>query len=99
LSAQLFRDCVLLSLGLESNTPSYAGQEIVANFSLLAAQIVLRIIHMKPKSLPKRRKTIVKSLSLPAQVIDLGVTRAKALSRSFSNHVSVLIQKDAASAK
>jgi hypothetical protein len=51
------------------------------------------------KKASKSRKTIVKSLSLPKQIIELGVARAEALSRSFSNHVAVLIQKDAATAK
>lgn len=60
-------------------------------------------MHMKQKS-PKRkasppRKTMVKSLSLPKRVVDLGIARAEALSRSFSNHVSVLIQKEAATSK
>jgi hypothetical protein len=39
------------------------------------------------------------SISLRRDVALAGEARAKALSRSFSNHVAVLIQKDAASAK
>lgn len=60
-------------------------------------------MHMKPRASKVKgkssRKTQIKSLSLPKRILDLGMARAAAASRSFSNHVAVLIQKDASAAK
>lgn len=54
-----------------------------------------------PKTAGKqvRKNTLVKSLSLSRKIIELGKRRAKAARRSFSNHVSILIEEEAAAAK
>lgn len=79
------------------------SQIFLKNNSLRDAQIVLRITQMKKAATTTRRhekrKTIVKSLSLPKNIVDLGIARAKSARRSFSNHVATLIEEDAASAK
>ena len=46
-----------------------------------------------------RKNTLVKSLSLPRSIIELGKKRARAARRSFSNHVAILIEEEAATAK
>lgn len=67
------------------------------------AHKVLRIMPVKRKTeqegASKKRKTIIKSISLPKRVIEIGKARAKVASRTFSNHVSVLIENEALAAK
>lgn len=42
----------------------------------------------------KNNSMINTGLSLPKAVLELGKARARALRRSFSNHVAVLIEQD-----
>lgn len=43
------------------------------------------------------RKTVIKSVSLPHDIAEMGQARAEALGRSFSNYVGLLIEQDAKS--
>lgn len=42
-----------------------------------------------------QRKTVVTSISLPPHILAMGEKRAREENRSFSNYVSMLIDKDA----
>ncbi len=51
------------------------------------------------KAKAERRNTIIKTISLPIDLLKIGEKRADATRRTFSNHVAVCIEQEAAAAK
>lgn len=61
-------------------------------------QMKTKTSNAKGKAEPLRN-TIIKTISLPKDLLKIGEQRALATRRTFSNHVSVCIEQEAAAAK